>query len=186
MTSTLSHTPPTLATSPVYPDIDNWIENAGTFTAHIHCHGVKKQWSDLLQLYTPVRCLPGTSCDIAFPVNLSTGGSSLDNWLIIDNRKQPATFKFEFHSRTTDRLYVRIHGTGTDQDKQVDISRNGYLGLYANASELLKLEPLEWTANTLRCRIRDHQGHAVKVAYENPTYLNVQNGDEVSFVITRL
>lgn len=120
------------------------------------------------------------------------GGQS--DWLIAGNEQPASAFRFLFHSKTTDRLHFMITGSGTGQHKKVGVSRNGYLGLYAYASvsEYIKVEPLEWGDNHLICRLRDAQGHIVKASHNSAvatprfSYLNVQQGTELRFLLKRV
>ncbi|MBA1203022.1 hypothetical protein G7009_14870 [Pseudomonas capeferrum] len=92
-----------------------------------------------------------------------TGVESHD-WLQAGGQEASPVFKFVFHSRTDDRIHVHVLGTGSHSGKKLGISRNGYLGLYrvAEVVDHLKLEPLNWEQDLLRCRLRDHLGHQVK------------------------
>lgn len=169
-------------------DLTNWIATAGSFDAHIHCDGVTKYWDGVSQNWKEISpFLDVTPSFPSSPVHLSKGADNNEGWLITGAGGAPTTFNITFDSQTPDRLHVRIKGTGSDSNRHVEISRNGYLGLYRGDSnvDVLKLEPLEWTEDTLRCRIRDHLGHTVKIAYESHVYLNVQSGEDATFVITR-
>ncbi|MDR2318942.1 MAG: hypothetical protein LBF06_21400 [Pseudomonas sp.] len=115
------------------------------------------------------------------------------DWLITGKQQPACVFRFLFQSSTEDRLHFMITGSGADHDKKLGISRNGYLGLYKHASvtDYIKLEPLRWAENALLCRIRDHQGHAVRTHHEpsehtpNFEYLRISEGQEVMFLLER-
>ncbi|MFF7065374.1 hypothetical protein [Pseudomonas sp. NPDC008258] len=115
------------------------------------------------------------------------------DWLITGKQQPPCVFRFLFQSSTEERLHFMITGSGEDHDKKLGISRNGYLGLYKHASvtDYIKLQPLFWTENALLCRIRDHQGHAVRTHHEpsehtpNFEYLRINEGQEVMFLLER-
>lgn len=169
-------------------DFTNWIAAAGSFDAHIHCYGVTKYWDGLSNDWKEFQFFwDGAPSLPPSPVRLSKGPDINEGWLITGAGGTATPFNITFDSQTTNRLHVRIKGTGGDSNRQVEISRNGYLGLYRGDSnvDVLKLEPLEWTENTLTCRIRDHLGHTVKIAYEWQVYLNVQAGEDATFIITR-
>lgn len=167
----------------------SWIEQAGTFEADLRCYGVQKQWSHRLKAFTPVLDidLEGEGSDTSFPVAIATAPGAGQHRLIVADNPASARFRFEFQASTPDRLHVRIHGTGELQGLQVSVDADGYLRLVQSdaGTEPMKLEPLEWTQDTVRCRIRDHLGHAVRVFYGNPSRLRVHEGDELTFVITR-
>lgn len=168
-------------------NLTNWIATAGSFDAHIHCYVTPMYWTgNYWAELNPFEELDIQDRPPQSPVRLSEGSSLEENWLIAGGGT-PTTFKILFDSQTPNRLYVRIKGTGSNSNSQVEISRNGYLGLYRGDAkvDLLKLEPLEWTQDTLRCRIRDHLGHTVKLARSNQIYLCVQDGDDTTFLITR-
>ncbi|TYO71716.1 hypothetical protein DQ397_003602 [Pseudomonas sp. CK-NBRI-02] len=172
-------------------NLTNWIATAGSFNAHIHCYVIPKfwdSWSKRWKKVFPFEGLPDIQDRPPYsPVHLSEGSSLGEGWLIAGGGGTPTTFKIIFDSQTPNRLYVRIKGSGSTSNRQVEISRNGYLGLYRGDAkvDLLKLEPLKWTPDTLRCRIRDHLGHTVKLVHSDQIYLNAQNGDDTTFLITR-
>lgn len=116
------------------------------------------------------------------------------DWVIAGLEQQAYTFRFTLHSQSADRLHFMITGSGADQDKKLGISRNGYLGLYyyADVTDFLKLEALEWQDRGVLGRLRDHLGHQVKathdpnVATPRFSYLNVQQGEPLTFFIERV
>ena len=171
--------------------ITNWIAEAKSFKAHIHCQSVWKYWDGTQDRYKAIMRFNSPGIDLPVRLSDASGLGLEEGWLIPDGKAAPITFNIEYHSETTDRIYVYINGTGTDSDRKVEISRNGYLGLYRTNSpvDLIKLEPLEWGPDTLRCRLRDHTGRTVKTLYHMPpdrnVYLNTNDGDIATFLITR-
>ncbi len=119
------------------------------------------------------------------------GGQS--DWIIAGKEQQAYVFRFLLHSQTEDRLHFMITGSGPDQNKNLGISRNGYLGLYqyATVSDFIKVEPLEWAEDSLLCRLRNHLGETVKARSDAPTktprfsYMNTQKGSEIQFILQR-
>ncbi|MNJ64323.1 hypothetical protein D3C77_602670 [compost metagenome] len=106
-----------------------------------------------------------------------------DDWLRVGSDSPSPVFRFDFHSRTANRLHFNIHR----ETEKLGISRNGYLGLYAFAevSDFWKIEPLIDNGDTLTCYLRDHQGHVVKVTgTEDNRFLNVAEGEPVQIGIT--
>lgn len=98
-------------------------------------------------------------------------------------------FHFAFHSRTEDRLHYRV-SLASERDRKLDISRNGYLGLYKSGNpEYWKIEPLRWSNNSVTCHLRDHQGNLVSITRDDQTndfFLNVSKGTPQEFVIQRV
>lgn len=171
--------------------ITNWIAEAKSFKAYIHCQSAWKYWDDTQARYKDIMTFDSPGIDEPVRLSDASGFGLEEGWLITGRQAAPTTFNIEYHSETTDRIHVYINGTGTDSDRKVEISRNGYLGLYRTNSpvDLIKLEPLEWGPDTLRCRLRDHTGRTVKTLYHMPpdsnVYLNTNDGDIATFLITR-
>lgn len=116
-----------------------------------------------------------------------------NDWLESGGNKA-TKYRFQFHSRTKDRLHYHIFSTHYAVKRQLLISANGFLGLYLplTQGDYFKLEPLEVTDQATRCRIRDHLGHQVKT-FATPTfdeddiaYLTVGEGGMVEFLIERV
>lgn len=122
-------------------------------------------------------------------------GVASDDWLQAGGQESSPVFKFVFHSRSDDRIHVHVLGTGRHAGKKLGISRNGYLGLYrvAEVDDYLKVEPLNWEYDLLRCRLRDHQGHQVKAEPDrgnrevsDAVFLTTGEGTLQEYVIRRV
>lgn len=114
--------------------------------------------------------------------------STDSGWLTVGQNQTAAShFHFKYHSKTEDRLHFMLM-LADEPDRKLGKSRNGYLGLYEHATvtDYWKLEPLAWTDTTLRCRIRDHQGHVIGLETGSPRYLKAGDGSPHEFVIARL
>lgn len=107
-------------------------------------------------------------------------------WLMARGDRKAMALHFSYHSSTSDRLHFML-ALDTNRERKLGISRNGYLGLYqhASVSDFWTLEPLDWQANELRCRLRDHQGNLVKVEPNSPHYLHVGEGNAHDFLLVR-
>jgi hypothetical protein len=149
----------------------------------------QSSFSATLYLLNGSTKVPVTHIKKFYGPSLSGGfeqGTGDNGWLKADGNGTAMTLHFRYHSSTPDRLHFML-ALDTNRERKLGISRNGYLGLYehASVSDFWKLEPLAWQANELRCRLRDHQGHLVKVEPDNPHYLQVGQGNEHDFVLVR-
>lgn len=114
------------------------------------------------------------------------------DWLQVGGTERPPIFKFVFHSKTEDRIHVRIFGK-SDFSAELGISRNGYAGFYRSAEikDYWKIEHLAADDQGIHCRLRDHQGHQLKVEAPQESgasfpYLNVTQGIEYEYFIERV
>lgn len=109
-----------------------------------------------------------------------------DGWLTLKPNQAAMTLRFQYHSKTPDRLHFML-SLDSDRHRNLGISRNHYLGLYKHSriDDFWKIEPLAWGNDTLRCRMRDHQGRQVKVQAGPPYYLTVGEGNAHEFLIMR-
>ncbi|PVZ42731.1 hypothetical protein [Pseudomonas sp. CC120222-01a] len=129
------------------------------------------------------------------PLSLTTAGLfdfAANDWLQAGGASDSPTMLFHYHSETPDRINVKI----ALFDKRVatlDISRNNYLGFYANQDKqaVFKLQPLEWNKDTLKCHWRDQQDNHVRRIAGAPTnlaetaYLSVAAGTQHEFLVVR-
>lgn len=169
---------------------DNWAVRAEVFLGAIYALNTDTATEDALNA-------PGQPVSLTlFRDNDGDVIIGQSDWLIAGEEQPASVFRFLYQSSTTNsnRLQFMITGSGTDNDKTVGVSRNGYLGLYkvANVSEPLRIEPLHWSENAVVCRLRDHQGFSVRtyhdsaVANPNFSYLRIGEGKEVIFRIERV
>lgn len=130
------------------------------------------------------------------PVSVTTSGLfdvAADDWLQSSAGNSPAAMLFHYHSQTPERLHYTI-SLLDKRSATLDVSRNQYLGFYAEQTRInfFKLQPLEWNRDSLRCLIRDHQGHKVKRIAGAPAdvtqaaYLTVGDGVEHEFMVVRI
>lgn len=114
-------------------------------------------------------------------------------WLQSGGNEETLSFIFRYDSQGTNRYHLRM-SLLDDRVKGLDISRNGYLGMYGGLEQrpYLKIEPLEWNGNTLRCRWRDSEGHQIKALADTVSkihdahYLVTGDGIEQEYLIERL
>ncbi|MCE7765297.1 hypothetical protein GQL56_21835 [Pseudomonas putida] len=136
--------------------------------------------------------------DHEIPIHLSKAtdipvASLIANDWLESGGEKATKFSFKFQSRTRDRLHHHIFSTHYAVRRQVMISDNGYLGLYLplTQGDFFKLEILEITDKTIRCRIRDHLGHQVKAHAtetfdrDNRAFLTVGEGLIHEYIIER-
>ncbi|WP_152031495.1 hypothetical protein [Pseudomonas putida] len=171
---------------PATPMPANWIDSLEVFLGTLHTVETSSESAPVEQRRSVYRSYFEDS-----------QGKIIDgqsDWIIAGKEQQAYVFRFLLHSRTDDRLHFMISGSGPDHDKQVGISRNGYLGLYkyATVSDFIKVEPLKWSEDSLLCRLRDHLGQTVKARHDSPTdtprfsYMNTQKGSEIRFLLQRV
>ncbi|WP_369989526.1 hypothetical protein [Pseudomonas xanthosomatis] len=133
--------------------------------------------------------VPVTHLDTLYAPSSPSGGSEQstldDGWLRVKGTADAIKLHFHYLSSTADRLHYEL-ALGSDRERKLGASRNGYLGLYKHASVegFWKVEPLACQGNELRCRIRDHLGQQVKVE-TGSGYLTVGNGAEQQWLIVR-
>ena len=126
-----------------------------------------------------------THHDLSFGVDIHVD----DGWLKVGGSAGPSLFLFRFHSRGENRLHFKV-ALASNSRRKLGISDNGYLGLYDQTDELdyWKLQPVEWSKDELRCLIRDHQGHQVKIESVSgltTAHLTIGEGVPHEFMIVR-
>jgi len=101
-------------------------------------------------------------------------------------------FNFKFLSKTSDRLHFNIFDSGPDPLKLGVHDQILSLLTEYHAPDYMKVEPVEWQGNQLRCKLRDHLGHQVKVEGAlqvletgKAVKLTVGEGSPVDFILKR-
>lgn len=123
-----------------------------------------------------------------------------DGWLAIKGHHfssavRPIVFRFDYREHSSHRVLYDITCASAFRDFQggvLDVSRNGYVGIYSQGSKglLWKVEVLgEWdgtvqAAEQLDIYLRDKDGNRLSL-YKEPLvgseYLNVQSGTILTF-----
>lgn len=114
-------------------------------------------------------------------------------WLQYGGDEATLRFIFSYEGQGPNRHHLRM-SLLDDRAKALDISRNGYLGVYSGLEDrpYLKIEPLQWGENTLICRWRDKEGHQVKAQRDDISkiadahYLVTGEGIEQQYLIERI
>ncbi|MEN5302919.1 hypothetical protein [Pseudomonas sp. TWI628] len=129
------------------------------------------------------------------PLSLTNAGLfefAANDWLQAGGSSDSPAMLFHYHSESPDRINVTV----SLFDKRVatlDVSRNNYLGFYTNQDKqaIFKLQPREWSKDTLKCYFRDQQDNPIKRIAGAPgnlaeaAYLTVAAGTQHEFLVVR-